>query len=232
MKNVIWSIDELKEIRKIVLTRANLKLDENNELVTASKFRTYDAYGYSDKSIYLGIGKELENLIYSQEREKIKNALKQASSIKEKNNIDKSIGFNHILSQINPENHYEIFIIFKEILAQYEHQNHFVAQKAVDKYSNLDDARERVKNIVLSEEESIEVTIAKLLIDKTLADSKEFIDNDLFNPLIEKLNNMQKERLVIHMNHIIAGKSRYEYTKKKNENYEYLNSTKRKIRKF
>jgi len=142
--DIIWTKDELRNIKKIILTKISIKVNENNELVRGASTINYNA---TNNSLYTEVIDELNKLFYMKDREKISEILTKASQIKADPNNKLHYGLVTTLSKINPNKHEEIFIVFKEIIAQYEKSINNIVTKIANSSDNIDELKEIIKNI-------------------------------------------------------------------------------------
>lgn len=220
MKEMIWTKEELKNIKKVILTRANLKFNAEGELVNISKNEIGDIRNSS--IIYEHHAKELEALLFIDTREEIINVLNKTKTIKADPTNPKHYGFVMSLANINPNNHEEIFIIFKEIIALYEKTIARIAHLAVDNIVDLHELRELSHNI----HNSTEITVEEMLIinelNKTIALVNGTIDSPLFTELKNNLNSSIKNSLIQKINVLVSKKIKSLYKDKEAEKDNYL----------
>jgi len=217
MNNIIWNEKELKKIKQIILTRANLRLNDNFELVLSHSSDVSQLYNIKGSSIYEEVSEELIELFYINDREKISNILAKASQIKVDLSNRFHIGIISTLSKMNPENHVEIFNIFKEIVAQYNKSASAVAHKVISELDSVDAIKAKIKEIKDSTEETIEEKLVKNDIRKVFTFSNGVTDSDLFASLIEKLNSKIKIKLLTSMTQLLNSTAKTEINNKEKE---------------
>lgn len=203
MNELIWTKEELKKIKAIILNKANLTINDKYELV--EKNNSSNFYLYNGHHLYQNFHNELEMLFYYKDRNVIENILSKTEAIIVDSNNPLHYGLIRTLSKINPKNHYEIFSIYKEILALYEHTIHKYAEEYLKEYNP-----EEIKQIKNDLKNSIQKTEQELLIEdeinKILESTNGIFESELFLPLINKLNLSIKDRLINKYNSILGRK--------------------------
>ena len=192
--DIIWTKDELKKIKKIILLKINIKVNENNELIRGTS--TTINYNATNNSLYTEVIDELNKLFYMTDREKISEILTKASQIKADPNNKLHYGLVTTLSKINPNNHEEIFIVFKEIIAQYEKSINNIVTKIANNVDNIDELKERIKNINNAEESQDLERLNKI---NEIINNNELTNKEKLNKIKEISNSRalsQEEKLV------------------------------------
>lgn len=216
MNNIIWTKEELKNIKKIILNKCNLKLNDNNEIET---FTTDNDFYHPNVSLFSIIKEEFEELFYINSKNKISEILTKASQINVDLNNKMHIGFISNISKVNPTRCEEIFIIFREIIALYERIINTYANSIIKECENPDKALELFKEITNNETEY--ETIIKTDIYQIFSLANGIVEYDLFKPLINKLNSLIKPRLIVKMKDVINNIIKTEDAQKKNYTREY-----------
>ena len=226
MKNIIWTEKELKNIKKIILTKANLKLNDELELVQAHPefdFRlskiSYDQSPYSENF------EALEKLFYETDRTKIKEVLEKAQSVEYDPSNNLHYGMILAFSKINPENHEEIFIIFREIIAQYEKTIASFANRIAERCENVDELKNKINEITNNQEPTTEELLIQQELNKVFIFSKGVTESDLFKPLIEKLNNSIKEKLIHKLKRAISKTMEHKTKQINNDNNAFISQS-------
>lgn len=199
MSNIIWTKEELKKIRKIILTSANLKLTEDAELIELPT----SYYNTRSTSSYAKEANELKKLFYCTNKEQIIDILTKASEIKAEPNNKLHYGFITTLSKINPENPEEIFIIFREIISQYDKSISGISLKIIEKLDNIDEVKNRIREISHSTEITAEEELIKREIEKVFSFANGVPSDKLFASLIEDLDSQIKPKLLTRMKRTI-----------------------------
>lgn len=216
MNNILWNKEQLKNIKAIILSRASLKLTE--DLVFEHRVLSgYNSFPKIGKPLYVEVQDELIDLFYTTDEKEIKNVLFNASQIKldETNNI----GFLNNISKVSPSRLEDIFVIFKEIISQYEKAIDLVAKNTLGNYDNLKDAKNRIKEISESAEETFEEKLIKTIINKVFIQANGVTESVLFENLINKINSLVKTKLICRMQSIINIQSRNEGKKEEEKFY-------------
>lgn len=216
MNNIIWTKEELKNIKKIILNKCNLKLNDNNEIET---FTTDNNFYHPNISLFAFVKDEFEELFYINNENKIDEILTSASQTKVDLNNKMHIGFISNISKVNPTKREEIFIVFREIIALYERTINTYANSIVKECDNTDKALELLKEIINSDTEY--VSLIKNDIKEIFTFANDIDECNLFASLIEKLNSMIKSRLIVKMKDVINNIIKTEDAQKKNYTREY-----------
>lgn len=212
MKNIIWTEKELKAIKSIIITRSNHKLTEDLEFV---KLNNCNAYTNTGRSLYEEVIEETQKLFFTTNEKEITRVLLEATSIEIKPYFDQQYSFLTNISRINPLHKEQIFTILKEIIAQYEKSISQVANKIITSCDNIEELKERTKEIYESTEETFEEHAVKLLVGKIFIHSNGVTDSELFTGLKEKLNSCIKAKLLSRLHTAINTQSK---TKAKKDN--------------
>ena len=210
MKNIVWSKEELKNIKKIILNRASFRLTDDFELINQNN----TVYNYNKANTsYVAVSDELEKLLYTENKEEFTEVLAKASKVKV--DLDNILHYGLImsLSKINPNKKEENFIIFKEIVAQYDKSISYVANKIVE---NLDSENIKliISNINNSQVETQEEILIKKEIQKVFAYTNGVTEDKIFTSLIEKLNKQIKHKLIKKLEAIRASRIKTEMYEK------------------
>lgn len=231
MNNIIWTKNELKDIKKIILKSSNLKLNEDGEFVQLFTPQ-YFSYSYKRrKPLYLLVSDELIDLFYVTNKEKVIEVLNMTSGIKVDFNNRLHFGLITALAKININNPAEIFIIFRQIASLYDHIIYNIATKTVESFYDIGQAKERMKEINNSTEVTTEELLVKQEIEKVLSYTNGVTESELFIPLISKLNSLIKSRLITCMEQIITNNIKKNINIMKRDTQEYKYNLKRKYQK-
>lgn len=221
MKDIIWTKDELKNIKKIILTRANLTLTNESELkqlhsslIVGQRIQQYTYTNYKN---------EIEELFYTDNKKEITSILDKASKITFDPNNPKHIGFISTISKLNPTDASGIFVIFKEIISQYERITSKIAQEFVNDATTIEGLVEKTHvHLHKNHEESIQSKTVINEINELFSMCNGAIDSELFQPIINKLNETLQHRinakillftnLRLEKLHKIIEQCSYEYT--------------------
>lgn len=217
MNNIIWTEKELKKIKQIILTRANLKISDNLELVSSLPSDVMQLYNLKGSTIYEEVSEELIELFNINDREKITEILTKASQIKVDFSNRLHFGIISTLSKMKPENHVEIFNIFKEIVAQYNKSATNVANKITANLNNSEEIKDKINEIKNSTEETYEEKLVKNEIRKVFMFSNGVTEDELFKSLINKLDNNIKSKLLIALDRILVSTAKAEFHNKDSE---------------
>ena len=204
MNNIIWTKQELKNIKQIILRKTNLKINEDNQLnIVANKDIMSDDFNLTT-NIYLNFEKEIIDLFYFQDRRKIKEILTNASLVDA--DIDNRLhhGFIINLSKINSDNCDEIFLIFKDLIGHYEHVINMVAEKMISNVDSEEMIREKIEHLKNATNTTIEEKLVINHLRKTFLFANGVCDEEIFQPLINKLNSLIRTRIIYKYNLILA----------------------------
>lgn len=216
MKEIIWNKEQLINIKRIILSRANIRLTDELEFEHTAGFNGFRATG---KSLYVELHDELEKLFFTTDKEEIKRVLLKASFVKvEENN---NYGFLTNISKVRSSNLEEIFFIFKEIISQYEKAIDMVVKKSLDGVDSLDEAKKKIKEIQDSTEETVEERLVKIVANKVFIRSNGVTDSPLFESLFEKIETLIKSKIISRMQSIVSVQSRQEEKRKSDTIYRY-----------
>jgi len=227
--NIIWNKQELGKIKKIILNRTNLKLDEENMLVTTDKVNTFENIGTIGGSIYNEITNEIEKLFYYQDRLEIERILTKAKEVQADPKNKLHFGLIMCLSKTNPIDHTYIFEIFKEIASQYDKVIYSVANLSIEFCNNSEEISSLINSIINSKEETFEEILIKEKLITIFKLTNGITEENIFTPLITKCNSLIKERLIYFLNKELAYKVQNELINKYADVYQHNNDFCRKI---
>jgi len=201
--NIIWNKKELIKIKKIILNRANLKLDEEKMLIDNNNYLT--EMSVTDQyAIYGKISEEISNLYYLQDRLEIERILTKAKEVKADPHNKLHFGLISCLSKADPEDHTYIFQILREIAAQYEKTIYNVAYNTLEIYNTSEEMIAKINEI----RSNTNKTEQELEIQSSLKEvfnlTNGITEEEIFKPLIEKCDNLIKERLNCYLNQRLA----------------------------
>lgn len=216
MREIIWNKEQLINIKRMILARANLKYTAEGELVQCNT-TSYNNFPKNGRALYIDLQDELEKLFYTTDKTEIRNTLFKASQIKI--NENNNLGFLHNISKVNPNNPEEIFFIFKEIISQYEKAIDMVAKNSLEKVDNLEEAKRKIREIHESTEETTEERLVKIIINKIFIQSNGVTESCLFDSLNKKIESLIKAKLITRMQSIVSIQSRNEEMAKNKKIY-------------
>lgn len=218
MKNIIWNEKELKNIKKIILTKLNLKLNEEGELVYSPNNNCFN-YLNTRNSLFPESIDELKDLFYITDKNKVIEVLNMTSDIKADPNNRLHFGFITTLAKINPENHEEIFTIFREIIALYEITINNISKKIWYDINNTELVQEKLREISNSTEITTEELLVKKEISKVFIFANGITDSELFAPLFNKLDSNIKPKMIGILNLLINNDLKSKNKKEKDDAY-------------
>lgn len=230
---MIWSSQELNNIKKIILSRSNLKLNDKGELVKSYvespvMSRTDIA---NTNYLYELHAKELESLLFIEDKKEIIRVLNKTRDIEVDPTNPIYFGFVMSVAKINPNKPEEIFIIFKEIIALYEKTISKVAKLIIANTPDIEDLQERTYSISKSTEITEEEKLIKSEVNKLFNMVNGVADSDLFVELINSLDVLTKTRLLKKLNEYINKIIKEELKNKTKSNKDYANELHYKIKK-
>lgn len=218
MKNIIWNEKELKNIKKIILTKLSLKLNEDGELVDSPNNKCFN-YLNTRNSLFPDVTEELKDLFYITDKDEIIKVLNMTSDIKADPNNRLHFGFITTLSKINPENHEEIFTIFREIIALYEIAINNVSKKIWYDINNTELSQKKLREISNSTEITTEELLVKKEIEKVFIFANGVTESELFIPLLNKLDSNIKSKMIGILNLLINNDLKTKNKKAKDDTY-------------
>ena len=205
MKDIIWSKEELKYIKSVLNSKTTLNIDGYSQLFERERPGTI-----LSSSIFYLFKKEIEDLYYLQDIEKIEEVLCLAKTVEADPNNRSHYGLIMALSKINPSNHDKIFLIFHEIICKNEQIIHKNASELMNNI-DIDFAIELVRK-----NENFE-NIFKIYLEKVEFEFEEILkltngvsEHEIFMPLITKIRAMQREIFIKKLCHFIDEKLRKE----------------------
>lgn len=227
-----WTENELKEIKKIISAKANIKENENKYIVikknNITDYKQQNSL-FSNELIY-----GIEALLNSNDKDEIDRLLKKHSKVEYDNNnvlhygLIKALATIYIpeiennrlkelitLSSISKDNlllkkeelyYTQIFTILKELIGQYDRIINNVITKSLGKVTDPEIIKEKITEITVGE--SFEEKQANFLILKTLNSTNNLSDELFFNDIITKCNSKVKDALINRANILLAIASR------------------------
>lgn len=201
---IIWTKQELGKIKKIILTRANLTVDENNEIVVNDFSVEYEMYTQKSKGAYYSVDKELKEIFYIKNRSEIQKILDMASGVSFNPNDAMHLGLISALSRIDTNDHTQIFIILREIASQFEK---VAAQTAlaIRSYANTtEEFKTEIAKFKNSQETTIEEMLANSKLHLILNSTNGVANHEMFSNLIERYTNNMKHLIIVHLEMMLA----------------------------
>ena len=201
---IIWTKQELSNIKKIILTRANLTVDANNEIIVNDFSHELDMRIQKNKGACYSVDKEIKKLFYIQDRTEIQKILNLTTDVKFNPNDRMQFGLIAALSKIDPNDHTQIFTILREIAGQYEK---IAAKTAVTirGYANTtDDFKEEISRFKNSQEITLDEIVANIQMELILNSTNGIAQHEIFSDLIERYNKNMKHLITIHLETMLA----------------------------
>lgn len=234
MKDIIWTKDELKKIKRHVLTRANLTINDEGEIQKHNPHTI--PYQEIHQYTYMQYAEEIEKLFYTDNKEEIMNLLTQISNLKFNSTTPHNIGFVTTLRRINPNDATEIFVVFKEIIGQYERITSRISQEFVNQCTTIEELIETSKKYTHTHHDetiqSEEFKMASNEINDLFFMCNGIMENNLFKPLLTKLNSTLQHRITAKVNLYTNQKVNRHFKTIENNNYNYQAETSRRLKKL
>lgn len=221
VKEIIWTKKELSQIKKIILTKANLTLDEKNNIIVNDLSHEYEMKKMKNKGASYSVDKELKLLLYYQDRDEIAKILKMATEVNFNKENNLHFGLIAALSNINPNEHAQIFTILRELASQFEKVAAKVATIIREQAETTEDFKQEITKFKNSEEITIEEMLANCIINMILDSTNGVAQHEIFKDLIERYNNNMKHLIIIHLENILANENKSNIKKERYEVAEY-----------
>lgn len=227
---MIWNKEELKNIKKIILQRASIKVDDNGEFSFTPKPKNVylNQTGYTNLEEYVI---EIADLLRIESKDKIIEALNVVKTIKADPTDPTYYGFVLNVSKVNPIKHEEIFTIFKELIGQYEKTTSKIARLVIENITDIEDLIEHSKTFTNATETTNEELLVKADLEKTFALANNINKCEIFKPLITKLDNSIKQRLTTKINYLVNQEARKHYKPNELIGQSYQAETSKRINK-
>lgn len=220
-KEIMWTKDELNAIKRNVLTKANLALDENNNIVVSNLSYEYEVQKLKKKMTCYSFDKEIKTLIYYQDRDEIAKILKLASSVSFNPNDADHLGLISTLSKIDPSDHTQIFNILKEIASQFEKIARRTAMGIRSYADTTDEFKTEIAKFKESQDMTFEEMIARSKINIILNSTNGVAQHEIFRELIERYYANLKSLIIINLELILVKEIRANAKKEKHDLYQY-----------
>jgi len=214
VKSIIWNKKELSQIKRIILTKANLTLDEGNNLIVNDLSHEYEMKKMKNKGASYSVDKELSALLYYQDREEIERILNMATGVHYNPENVLHFGLIAALAKINPNEHAQIFIILREIASQFEKVAAKVATIIRGQVKTIDEFKEEITRFKDSEEITFEEMLANSLINMILNNTNGVAQHEIFKDLTNRYTNNMKHLIIIHLENILANENKSMINKK------------------
>lgn len=193
--NIIWTKEELTKIKTRILSPAKMIINENNKSIEQREETTTTSY--------TAFKEEIENLLFIQDRNIIKETLNEASKVKANTENPLHLGLVSSLSKINTTDDTQIFEILKQIISQYERIISQVLKKSVndmnlslqDRIKKLNSKLDEINSNIETDEENEIKEIMSTIFNYTNNIDK----NPLFSSVIEKYDIIIKKRIKSHL---------------------------------
>lgn len=195
---MIWTKDELKVIKRTVLLKTTLTIDENGEICNTNKT---NGIAYNESLFNLMLD-EIIYLLSIKDKALIADLYEKATSITFEPKNQLHFGLIKTLSEVNCDDYTKVFEIFKNLCTIYEHAIISQTNKITNNMSveDIDYIANRIKNNPELNIEEIEIMEN---INKTLVYANCVLDHELIKPIITKLNSILRKRLVAKLKHTI-----------------------------
>lgn len=199
MKEIKWSKEELKKIKKI-LFKSNLTVNEMGQLVVKSEITEYNQINTKQINPYFQYDKEIADLVYLQDMEEVDRILELSCDVDFEKNNPNHFGLIKTIHEIDKQDRSEIFTIFKEIIALFNTVAYDAASIIISHCKDIEQLKQEIKDFKVSNTETFEETFANFKINEILSQTNSIANSPIFTPVIEKGRANLKKYILTHLN--------------------------------
>lgn len=222
MKEIKWTKEELKRIKKILL-KSNLTVNERGQLVVKSETVEYANVNNKPINPYFQYDKEISSLVYLQDMEEVYKILELAKEVNYDKNNPNHFGLIKAIYEINKEDRSEIFTIFRELIALFNSIAYDAATIIFSHCKNNEQLKKEISLFKNSTEETFEETFALFKINEILNQTNGIANSPIYRPVIERGIANLKKYILTHLNTRLAHNVRAEIIAKNSDTKEYIN---------